>query len=87
MTAADQREGDLYEQKLTGQLKTTWDSSSALRRWQLFDSGSNLNYIICILSDVGVPKLISVLSRIRISGVRASAFPIRGIQDLRRVAG
>ena len=38
--------------------------------------------LICIVSDVGVPKVVSAfgLSRVRISGVRASAFPIGGIQ-------
>ena len=41
--------------------------------------------LICIVSDVGVPKLVSAFRIVKgpISGVRASAFPIRGIQDLR----
>ena len=41
--------------------------------------------LICIVSDVGVPELVSAFRIIKgpISGVRANAFPIRGIQDLR----
>ena len=50
-----------------------------------FQQLSTIQGLICIVSDVGVPKVVSAfgLSRVRISGVRANAFPIRGIQDLR----
>ena len=52
-----------------------------------FQQLSTIQGLICIVSDVGVPKLVSAFGlsrvpRVRISGVRASAFPIGGIQDL-----
>ena len=47
-----------------------------------FQQLSTIQGLICIVSDVGVPKVVSAF-RIIISGVRANAFPIRGIQDLR----
>ena len=41
---------------------------------------STIQGLICIVSDVDVPELVSAfwISRVRISGVRASAFPIGG---------
>ena len=42
-----------------------------------FQQLSTIQGLICIVSNVGVPKV----SRVSISGVRASAFPIGGIQD------
>ena len=47
-----------------------------------FQQLSTIQGYICIVSDVGVPKLVSAVRiiRVRISGVRASAFPIGGIQ-------
>ena len=43
-----------------------------------FQQLSTIQGLICNVLDVGCG-----LSRVRIFGVRASAFPIRGIQDLR----
>ena len=50
-----------------------------------FQQLSTIQGLICIVLDVSIPKLVSAFRIIkgRISGVRASAFPIRGIQDLR----
>ena len=58
---------------------------SYLEPW--FQQLSTIQGLICIVSDVGVPTgsvRIHGLSRVRISGVRANAFPLpfRGIQDL-----
>ena len=41
-----------------------------------FQKLSTIQGLICIVSDVGVPKLVSCIPeyRVRISGVRASAF-------------
>ena len=51
-----------------------------------FQQLSKIQGLICIVSNVGVPKVVSAFRIIKgphLRDVRASAFTLRGIQDLR----
>ena len=51
-----------------------------------FQQLSTIEGLICIVSDVGVPKIVSAFRIIKgphLRGESYSAFPVRGIQDLR----
>ena len=70
-----------------GDPQTGWMKEEFLEQ-----AGCSFQVDNCIVSDLAVPKVVSRiwiikgafgLSRVRILGLRASAFPIRGIQDLR----
>ena len=78
--------------------QTGWIGRGSLRQtgcsFQVdkFQQLSTNQGLICIVSDVGVPKLVSAFLIIKGphlggggggGGVRANAFPIRGVQDLR----
>ena len=67
-----------------GDSQTGWESQNSFQV-DKFQQLSTNQGLICIVSDVGVPKVVSTFRIIKGPHlrVRTSAFPIGGIQDLR----